>query len=287
MTFKPLLAATLTKPEALQFPIIASPKLDGVRCLVIDGVAMSRSLKPIPNLHVQRLLAPFSGLDGELMVDGLDYNGVQSAVMSVNGMPNIVFYIFDRIDDSRPYAERLEALHTKEWLEHPPVDLLEYRWIHDLQELMEYEELCVRSGYEGVMLRSPEGVYKHGRSTERECILLKMKRFHDMEGEIIGFEERMHNGNAAEVDNLGRTKRSSAKQGMVGRGDLGSLSVTIDGTDGAKRILSIGSGFTDAQRAEFWSTRESLLGKFVTFKYQELSAYGVPRFPVFKCIREI
>jgi DNA ligase 1 len=53
----------------IKYPILASPKLDGIRCIMINGVAMSRTLKPIPNLYVQERLKNLpNGLDGELIV---------------------------------------------------------------------------------------------------------------------------------------------------------------------------------------------------------------------------
>ena len=77
-TFKPLLAHTIEDTSAVKFPCIVSPKLDGIRCIIIDGVAMSRSLKPIRNEYVQKCIGnrEYNGLDGELIVgDGLDNVG--------------------------------------------------------------------------------------------------------------------------------------------------------------------------------------------------------------------
>src|SRR6266478_691865 len=69
MKFKPMLAGQVTDIKALKFPVLVSKKLDGVRCLVQDGILVSRTLKPIPNKFVQ---AKFKGLpegtDGELIV---------------------------------------------------------------------------------------------------------------------------------------------------------------------------------------------------------------------------
>ena len=54
MTFKPMLLPRETPDlDKLQYPIIASAKLDGIRCLIKDGVALSRTLKPIPNKSIQ------------------------------------------------------------------------------------------------------------------------------------------------------------------------------------------------------------------------------------------
>jgi len=56
--------------EALAFPLLGSPKLDGVRALMFEGVLVSRSLKAIPNVFLQKkaLADVAHGLDGELIV---------------------------------------------------------------------------------------------------------------------------------------------------------------------------------------------------------------------------
>jgi DNA ligase-1 len=100
---RPMLAAS-TKSEDLSrlpFPMLASPKIDGVRALVVDGVLVSRTLKPIPNKHVQALFgrAEYEGLDGELTVGpSNDHNVMQatmSGVMSEDGEPNVMWNVFD------------------------------------------------------------------------------------------------------------------------------------------------------------------------------------------------
>jgi len=69
------------------------------------------------------------------------------------------------------------------------------RVINSAEELDAFEAACLRDGFEGVMLRSPSGRYKFGRSTLKENLLLKLKRFEDAEAQIIGFEELSHNAN--------------------------------------------------------------------------------------------
>lgn len=64
-SYKPMLAAKTPGPDyRFKYPVLVSPKLDGVRAIVKDGVLLSRSLKRIPNLHCQKLFArpEFEGL---------------------------------------------------------------------------------------------------------------------------------------------------------------------------------------------------------------------------------
>ena len=66
---KPLLACEVPLND-VKFPVYVSTKLDGIRCLIIDGVAYSRSLKPIRNKYIQSIIGneKYNGFDGELVV---------------------------------------------------------------------------------------------------------------------------------------------------------------------------------------------------------------------------
>ena len=66
-----MLAASCDDIDQLRYPLLATQKIDGIRCLIIDGVAMSRSLKPIPNRYIQSIIGKreYNGLDGELVVE--------------------------------------------------------------------------------------------------------------------------------------------------------------------------------------------------------------------------
>lgn len=274
--FKPMLAATADENK-LRFPLLASPKLDGVRAIVKDGVVLSRSLKPIPNKHVQSLFSKrYNNCDGELIVGDprsvTCYRDTVSGVMSEDGEPDVTFWQFDHI-------EHLELSYEARWMylkssRHAPV--LGQVLITGAETLAIYERDCLSNGYEGVMLRDPNAPYKCNRSTVKEGYLLKLKRFVDAEAEVIGFEERMHNGNEATVSELGRTKRSSHKSGKTGRGDLGALLVRFGDVE-----FSIGAGFTDSDRASIWKARNDFLGRLAKFKYFPVGVKDAPRHPVF------
>lgn len=286
---KPLLAATLEDVKDMKIPSLVSPKLDGIRVLIIDGVAVSRNLKPIRNKHIQTILgdAKYNGLDGEIVVGGGGdsdlFRKTSSGVMSEDGIPDFVYHVFDKWDVDAPFTTRLakagEVCGRSD--SHPAIQLLEHIAILNPTALTTYEEETLAEGYEGVMLRDPMGLYKQGRSTLREGTLLKLKRFLQEEATVTGFIERMHNANEAKTNALGRTERSTHKENMVGRNDLGALEVTRNGVS-----FSIGSGFTDVERAEIWNNKEKYLGKLVTFKFMAYGDYDAPRFPVFKGFRD-
>lgn len=282
---KPLLAATLDDVSALVFPVIASPKLDGIRCLIVDGVALSRSLKGIPNKAVQEWASIWGEcsvlpLDGELICGEHDeqvFNRTTSCVMSKDSEEGFTYWVFDT-PTGGGYAERLRTLRQEMDKIMPlGMRLVPTKLCMNADQLLEFEAECLARGFEGVMVRDPNGAYKHGRSTVKEGILLKLKRFTDAEAEVIGFEERMHNGN--EHVGEGITKRSTKKDGLTPAGDLGALVCKTLGPDGV--VFNIGTGFTAAQRQEMWNNRQHYLGKLVKFKHFEAGAKDAPRFPVF------
>lgn len=289
--FKPLLAAEVNL-DTLRFPVYVSPKLDGIRTLIIDGKAVTRSLKPIPNKHIRETLERhadlLNGFDGELVVGEPTakdcFNVTSSAVMSFDGEPDFSYFVFDRIAGGS-YKDR--------WMDKRDVifntiDKLDFvistpTWlVKDFEDVMDYEQQWVNAGFEGVMIRSPEGMYKYGRSTQKEQYLLKLKRFSDDEAVIIGFEERMHNGNQAETNALGHTERSSHKDNMQPMNTLGALIVKSKKFDGEFRI---GTGFDDETRQYIWDNRVKWLWTMVKYKYQACGVKDKPRFPVYLGIR--
>lgn len=281
--FKPLLASPADL-NTLRLPKLLSPKLDGIRCLISNGVAFSRNLKPIPNEYIQSLVrkqaVALDGLDGELVVgdptDPKCFNVSTSGVMRRDGQPDFKFHAFDRVG-SGSYVGRFNQ-HM--WLPEFAV-VVPQTVVTSQEELDRLENEYVSQGYEGVMLRDPDSKYKLGRSTAREQILLKVKRFEDCELKVVGFAERMHNGNEATTNLLGATERSSHKENMVGRGDLGAL-VCQYGDD----TVNVGSGFDDAQRAEIWANQSAYLGKWAKVKHQPSGAKDKLRFPVFIGFRD-
>ena len=126
MITRPLLAATLEDLSKLKYPILATPKLDGIRILKVDGKAITRKFKPIPNNHIRTLLETYlpDNIDGEIMTPGT-FNDVQSKVMSIDGTPDFTFYAFDYIKDdlNTPYRQRVEHMQMSMENKNPHLEL--------------------------------------------------------------------------------------------------------------------------------------------------------------------
>lgn len=278
-------------PKYLRYPLYVSPKFNGFRGYIKDGIVYTASNKPFKNRAMQEAFGKpeYEGLDGEFVVgdpsDGDNsLNRTSSVVTRVDGdISDLQFYVFDHLGDrTEPYKHRFYRAETQ-------ASELGYVVAADLVIVGSYEQLCayeaelVAEGWEGVITRDPEAPYKCGRSTAREAYMGKLKQFIDAEFEIVGFEERMHNTNEATVNERGLTQRSSAQAGKVGRGDLGALICrTKEG-----HTFNVGTGFNDAQRADFWSFRNQLLGQLAKVKYHAVGSNTVPVLPVFLQIRPV
>lgn len=279
-----MLCANVPSLDKVKYPVLATPKLDGVRFLKIDGHALYRSFKPIANNYIRAFIENSfpDGVDGEICGFTGGFNEISARVRKVTGIPMFRVCIFDYIKDSlnKPYEKRMEDLAS---ININGTKLLPWL-VKSKEELEERVKLYLDSGYEGTVIRDPLGVYKCGRSTFNEGGMLRIKPRVRAEGVIIGFNERMHNENELKFDNFGRAKRSSHKENQVGTGTLGALRVRDIKTG---EEFCLGTGFTEISRITLWRDREKLLGQIVSFEYQQYGTKDKPRQPSFKGIRAL
>ena len=287
---KPLLSAKLEDIKALKYPLFASPKYDGIRALVINGKVYSRTLKLIRQPEVQRLYSNLEGMDGELIfgnpTDPLIYNKSNSYVMTSYSLPpaSLKFFVFDMWNMSTPFYHRYQEYSDKiSTMMGRQIESVPQFLIHNEKQLLQYEEATLIQGYEGIMLRSPDGIYKNGRSTFREGYLIKVKRFEDGEAKILDFEELNINNNEAVKDALGYQKRSSSLEGKIGGDTLGALIVQDTIT---QQVFGIGSGFSDSLRKYIWNHRSQLTNTIVKYKHFPYGKLEKPRQPIFLGFRD-
>ena len=323
MSFRLIKPATIDTEEQLSqlhYPMIVMPKFDGIRCGIYAGVCHTNTLKRVPNLFIQSILSSISPygyyFDGELILDDTkDFHLVQSAVMTRDSRPeNFRYVIFDTIVNSNhwnaPYENRLG------WLDSffrmpcsltagPYIRPVQRNYVYNVDELLKLESFYVNLGYEGIIIRSPDGPYKFGRCTWNEMNLFKYKRVDDAEAVVLKCLELEHNTNDATVDERGLTKRSSHKDNKVGSGMLGSFWVRgLNGRyEGKEFAVSCGS-MTMEERKKFWSNKNfldkltvtvdkytpelnlNLVGRTITYKFaKNRGTNDAPAEPRFKCFR--
>ena len=231
-----------------------SEKLDGVRAYWDGKQFLSRqgNLYHAPDWFIEGL--PSVPLDGELWIDRKKFQRTVSIVrrQDKNDLWNEVrFLIFDApaatggFEDRLAFLANMLAKNAVKFARQHP-----HERCKNLEALRAELRRIESLGGEGLMLRQPGSQYVAGRSTT----LLKVKTFHDAEAIVVG-----HQAGA------GRHK-----------GRMGALLVRLpDGTD-----FSIGTGFSDREREN-----PPGVGATVTFRYQELSEAGVPRFPSWVGVR--
>ena len=290
---KPMLAGVADLMK-LNYPVAITPKFDGIRVLVIDGIPVSRSLKPIRNQRIQEILQGLpSILDGEIIANTNNFQDSTTAVMKASAEIPWTYHIFDYIENGQypdePYTNRIRKLEELfETTEFPDqCTIVRPDYVYDLQSLQEIAKEHIASGHEGSIIRDPKGRYKYGRTTSNEGLLLKLKQFSDTEATIIGFEELMHNNNEAITNALGRTERSHHKENKSESGLLGAF--VVHAADDPTVVYKVGTGMTHKQREYFWQIREQLVGKLIKVKYFDhgiKQSTGCPRHPVWLGFRD-
>lgn len=231
-----------------------SEKLDGVRAFWNGEAFISRLGNPFvaPDWFVEGL--PKTPLDGELWGGRKKFQRTVGIVKRQDKSAlwrEVSFLVFDAPDHGGVFEERVA--HCRELVagigDH--VSLVEHARCdgaaHLLAELARVEAL----GGEGLMARQPRSRYEAGRS----ATLLKLKSFCDAEARVVG-----HTAGA------GRHK-----------GRTGALVVEL--ADGTR--FNVGTGLSDAERRA-----PPPIGSLITFRYQELSDGGVPRFPSYVAMRD-
>lgn len=300
---RPMLACKIKfeQLDKLNYPLILQPKFDGVRALLHEDKVVSRTLKPIPNRSIQEALKDIAlPLDGELIVGSptnkLVCNDTVSFSMSEQKSVGLeledkvdwFYYVFDmHYPQDATYVDRLDKLKcifdnkTKYRIPDNVILVENYMTISPHDTVGIFDDL-VFLGYEGCILRSLNSYYKYGRSTLKEQYLLKVKPYEDAEAIIIGFEPLEHNLNVKTVDERGYAKRSTHKANKLTDELLGAL--ICETTEGVQ--FKVGTGFTQAQREQIWSSKEKYLDKLITYTYLNTGVKDKPRNPVFKCFRQ-
>lgn len=231
-----------------------SEKLDGVRAYWNGKQLISRNGNSFyaPGWFTSCL--PSMHLDGELWIDRKAFQRTVSIVRRQDAgelWRQVTYQIFDAPALGGPFEARLEAVRraiNARGAEY--TCFLRHEVCRSLVHLQDKLTQIEALGGEGLMLRQPGSFYEAGRSGT----LLKVKRFQDAEGWAI-----------EHLPGSGRHK-----------GRLGALLVEL--ASGVR--VHVGTGFSDAERES-----PPPLGSQITFRYQELTEGGVPRFPSFVRMR--
>lgn len=281
MSFKPQLCSPYEEAGDLRFPTWASYKLDGIRCVTRYGNTLARSLKPIPNHHIRDTLSEFQDLDGEIIVGAPNlettYRTTNSATMSHDGEPDFTYWVFDDLSDlSLTFEHRMDKLRNRKLPDF--IKVLPQTQLTHASMLMPVYGKAVEDGYEGLILRNPQSMYKFGRCTAKSQDALKVKPVADSEAVIVSVYEAMSNQNAAFKNELGQTERSTEQAGLVPAGMIGGF-VARDIHTGVEFDCAPGK-MTHDERISLWEAqRGALAGKILRYRFFPYGQKDKPRFP--------
>jgi len=257
--------------KKITYPGVVQQKCDGMRVnFIIENGKMdvrSRNGKPIDlHGHMSRQFAKMSAgnnfmYDGELLVlseDGKSYlsrkkgNGIINKAMKgtlpVEQIKRVVVVLWDVIDLASFHAGIEDAHYSTRWkflqsiqskLKSDLVRLVPTQEVHNIDEAYDFYMDIIRDGGEGAILKNWASPWENKRSKHQ----IKMKVEDECDLKIVSLVE----GEGKHAGKLGSFACSSA--------------------DGLLKV-NVGSGFSDAERKQYWDP--SVVGKVVAVKFNEV-----------------
>jgi len=264
----PMLAHSFQKRgHNIEYPCYVQPKLDGVRCLAkkVDTETIkyySRMGKEFTTLeHLTPMLLDIMKvdqvLDGEIYSHDYTFQEAISFIKKLRPESVTLEYcVFDIVNTSLPFGERSKELALIIPVDSKLIHFVKTERIAGTNQISQKHDQYLKEGYEGLIIRNDNGMYKlNGRSAD----LQKYKVFQDEEYEIIGGQE---------------------STGV----EAGCIIFTVKNKNGQEFAVRPRGSFD--QRKQWMRNLNSLIGKQLTVRYQELTDDGIPRFPVGISIRD-
>lgn len=254
---------------------VAEPKYDGVRCVAVHDcinnstMLFTRSggiIRSCPHIEIavnESRKLPGHGiivLDGELWSPNLSFDEISGAVRSTvhsQHSAELGLKVFDMVHwIDGGWRDRIPYLERKDMLRRSLVDTSALSVVHEESVDLAYER-AVENGYEGVIYKRRDSVYKFGRTIDwmkRKPVMTDtfvIESFTEGEGKFNG------------------------TLGTVNCGHCGSLSIH-------QGVHVVGTGFDNATRDEIWRNRDELIGRRIEVAFQSVTEDGRLRFPSFK-----
>ena len=297
--FEPMLAHLYIDHKAkITYPCIVQPKLDGIRNLADASGFTSRGRKVFDSCrHIKEELdsffaeQPHARIDGELYTHEFreDFEKICAAVKKSHDRATpeelelqrkIKYWVYDAprigsLCEDDAFSDR-QACIAETFRDFKYVVVVPTVIIQNEAELMKYKEQWIQEGFEGIMVRQMHAGYE----SQRSFTLQKFKDFVDAEWVIVQINE----GEGKLHGHAGSFSFPIDRADTAGMLD-GSIPIILKkGANGnafsGKLIGSIGRLKT------IFENPDMAIGKEATIRYQNLTCYDVPRFPVCRCIRD-
>ena len=286
--------------EQIAFPTYASFKLDGIRLIFWGGKIYSRNGKEIHGCTAN-WLEPLAKeahaknvvLDGELYCPGMEFNKIVSASADGDRVKSLKFYCFDAVsaDDwgkkvSTPFSDRIVRYKqycmdsaVKHLIE--PVEQVLFSSVENIDALLGDAK---KAGTEGLILKHPNSLYKHGRATPKENTVWKVKFWATVNAVITGYKQQKTLTAEAKAitkrNAIGAIDRGHSKDNYELMDEIGSIELTInEGQVFPKGTITYAGFGKGVDNPITWENRHEFIGKHVELAYQETGVVDKPRFP--------
>lgn len=235
-----------------------SLKYDGLRGKYLDGIMYTRNghiIQGIEHITKELLSLNINSLDGELLIPGEHFQISSGQIRSTNSSINAMYHVFDTAELNIPFKDRLQKLQGLAFPE--CIKVVKHSLIKDNESVDRNFEKALNAGYEGLVLKSPNHLYKQSRSKD----WLKMKAEDSIELLITGLYE-----------GEGKWK------GMAG----GCICQYKD-----TKVRASSGRLSDDNKKYVWEHSEEYIGKKIEVLFHEITPTGSLRHPRMKskCVR--
>jgi len=282
-------------PEDVHGTYLMSTKLDGIRCLFVEGQMLSRHFKPIRNVqlqkkfeHLKKLSAenPFI-LDGEIFSPSRTFQEISSYVMSMDKpIPDdLEFYIFEVFLNNQPNASSWDrfVFYRSAVFGEPFVQVVEQEIVNTPEQIHNLYASYLARGYEGAILKNIKIPYKFGRCSAKSGQGYKFKPFRTFEAKIEGIEQAFQAkpDSIRTINELGKSETSGKAEDREPVEKAASFVVKYNGLE-SKVTLAM----TDAEKTEVWKHPKKYIGRTIEYKGMLIGAKDRVRHPVFLRFRD-
>ena len=292
----PMLAQKWTDKKKIEPNTFVQPKLDGVRCMMKfipekkEVLCLSRTGQPYHHLNlIRQAIQDFFQhvkiqywmkkhgssfwLDGELYRHDMPFQKITSIVRKKKKedteADQLQYHIYDIYFENHPdwnFQERAQHLQSFATLfQHPNIQWVDTKMIQPDANLLTLHNEYVEKGYEGMMIRYPNGMY---RPKYRSNELLKYKMFEDDEYTIVDYKESA---------GIPGTIQFICSYTNSVNGETQTFTTDMKGPFEWRGQL-----FEDAKK----HFDKKMKGKPLTVQHQGFTDSGAPRFPKGKSIRD-
>ena len=256
LTIPIMLLKTYNKKKTT-LPLLAAPKLDGVRGRFFNGKIYSRSRKRIIGLdHIEEELSKLGNdFDGEIIVPKAIFDDSSGLIRNKKPVPEAEIHIFDIPDPNFDKKTRLHLMNDGRFHETAScIKIIKHKWIDYERELEQYYQSQLKLGYEGIVLYNPNSLYQDKRSYD----WMRLVPLNNVDVECTGIFE------------------GSGKYEF----NAGGIYVDFNGVE-----VKVGTGFSDGDRKKMWEDQNHYIGLIAEIEFKEVTKKGSMRQPRFKCWR--